>query len=298
MKRPHEAASPESSLGLSEEVRCHEANPRSIKHHVARFLRAEGDRFRGRRVLDLPAGNGLTSLRLLEAGAEPVPLDLFPESFQLEGIECGSADISRGLPLPDAAVDDAFCQEGIEHFPDAFHALCEFNRVLRPGGSLFLTTPNASNLGARWSHLLAESERSGSLPPPNELDSVWFADGGEAFYFGHVFLIGALRLRALARLAGFTWARHLPTRARTGSVALAPLFYPAILLSNALTRAKNKRKHPGDAARHAVYDELFRLGTDWRILTHSHLFVELRKEREVGEVAASLTGRGEGLGVT
>ncbi len=284
--------------GIPEEVRRHEDNPRSIKHHVARFLSAEGQRFSGKRVVDLPAGNGLTSLRLLEAGAEPLAFDLFPEYFKLEGVECQRADIQRGIPLEDATAQHAFCQEGLEHFRDPFAAFCEFNRVLEPGGSLLLTTPNASNLGARLSFLLAESERSGSIPPPNELDSVWMADGGEEFYFGHVFLIGVMRLRVLAKLAGFRLERILPTRVKGGSAALLPLFYPFLYASNAITRAKNKRKFPGDSARHELYDELFALGTSLRVLTHSHLFVELVKEREAGDVARDLSGVHAGFGTT
>ena len=289
-----------SAPSIPEEVRQYEEKPRSIKFHVARFLRAEGKRFAGRRVLDLPAGNGLTSLRLLEAGARPLPFDLFPEYFQVSGLECTRADLSEGIPLEDASVDDAFCQEGLEHFHDQFGALCEFNRVLRPGGSLFLTTPNYSNLQARLSYLLAESERSGSIPPPNELDSVWMkgGEGEEAFYFGHVFLIGIQRLRVLARLSGFRVARVLPTRVKNGSLLLFPFAWPFILLSNAITRWKNRRKFPGDARRAEVYDELFRLGTSPRVLLHSHLFLELEKEcdwREIPGRRSSVQGE---FGVT
>jgi len=289
-----------STPSIPEEVRRYEESPRSIKHHVARFLREEKARFAGRTVLDLPAGNGLTSLRLLEVGATPLPFDLFPEYFRVEGLECRRADLHEGIPLEDGSVDDAFCQEGLEHFHDQFGALCELNRVLRPGGSLFVTTPNYSSLQSRLSYFLAESERSGSIPPPNELDSVWMrGEGGErAFYFGHVFLIGVQRLRALARLSGFRIGRVLPTRRRGGSLFLLPFCYPLVYASNALSRWKNLRKHPGDEARREVYDEQFRLGTSPRVLLGSHLFLELVKECDWREVATRLSSVHQGFGVT
>lgn len=45
------------------------------------------------------------------------------------------------IPLPDASVDSALLTEVLEHCPDAQAILTEVNRVLRPGGFLFLTVP-------------------------------------------------------------------------------------------------------------------------------------------------------------
>jgi uncharacterized protein YbaR (Trm112 family) len=47
-----------------------------------------------------------------------------------------------GLPLPDEAVDVVVFSEVIEHLVDTDAALDELVRVLRPGGSLLLSTPN------------------------------------------------------------------------------------------------------------------------------------------------------------
>ena len=38
------------------------------------------------------------------------------------------------LPIADAAFDVAFCQQGLQFFPDRVTALREMYRVLRPGG--------------------------------------------------------------------------------------------------------------------------------------------------------------------
>jgi SAM-dependent methyltransferase len=55
------------------------------------------------------------------------------------------------FPYADGEFDLVMFCEVLEHLPhDPVHALREIHRVLRPGGSLLLTTPNA----ARWDNLL------------------------------------------------------------------------------------------------------------------------------------------------
>ena len=49
----------------------------------------------------------------------------------------------RRIPLPDASFDCVICNHLLEHVADDRRALSEFFRVLRPGGRLILTTPNA-----------------------------------------------------------------------------------------------------------------------------------------------------------
>jgi 2-polyprenyl-6-hydroxyphenyl methylase/3-demethylubiquinone-9 3-methyltransferase len=60
---------------------------------------------------------------------------------------------ATALPFPDASFDSVISSECIEHTPDPVAAVAEMLRVLKPGGHLFLTTPN---LVWRWSVTLAE----------------------------------------------------------------------------------------------------------------------------------------------
>jgi ubiquinone/menaquinone biosynthesis C-methylase UbiE len=53
---------------------------------------------------------------------------------------------AEGLPLADSIFDAALMIEVIEHVEDKRSALAEVYRVLKPGGQLILTTPNADSV--------------------------------------------------------------------------------------------------------------------------------------------------------
>ncbi len=52
---------------------------------------------------------------------------------------------AQNLPFPDGIFDVLISCETIEHIPAPVDALREFHRVTRPGGMLYLTTPNYFN---------------------------------------------------------------------------------------------------------------------------------------------------------
>jgi SAM-dependent methyltransferase len=280
----------------------YEDNPGSIKYYVKKFLLANKGRFKNKLVVDFPAGNGITSRILREIGAVPIPLDLFPEYFEIEGINCTRANIKEGLPLEKNSADALICQEGIEHFSDQYEALKEFNRVLKIRGTLLITTPNYSNIRARLSYLLSESERFNSTMPPNELDSIWMSkqEITNEFYFGHIFLIGIQKLRVLARLSGFKIKKVHFTKTKSTSVILLPFLYPFIFLSNYISYSKNLRKNQDydNKTKKAVYGEIFKLAIHPKILVGGHLMIEFEKEKEAGEVADGLRSRHKEFGAT
>jgi 2-polyprenyl-3-methyl-5-hydroxy-6-metoxy-1,4-benzoquinol methylase len=136
----------------------YENNTNSIKYHVKLFIRQNQQKFRNKVVIDAPAGAGVTSRILKEVGATVHAYDLFPQYFKVEGLTCERANIIEGIPMPDNFADVVVCPEGIEHFSEQYRAFQEFNRVIKPNGSLLITTPNYSNLQSRLSHFLFESE--------------------------------------------------------------------------------------------------------------------------------------------
>ena len=276
----------------------YEDNPVSIKYYVKKYLLKNRKRFEGKNIVDFPAGNGITSRIIKETGGNPLPFDLFPEYFKVDGLRCGRANIADGIPIGNGSADFLICQEGIEHFADQLRALREFNRIIRPGGALIITTPNYSNLRSRLSYLLMETERFNSLMPPNEIDSIWMSqqDITGEIYFGHIFLIGIQKLRLLAKLAGFK-IRHIEfTRIKPTSLLLLPFLYPFIFLSSWFTYMKN-RKGRNESER-AIYREIFNLAINPKIMIDGHLFVEFEKVHECKDVAATLKSRDSGFNQT
>ena len=127
----------------------YEDNTNSIKYHVKLFIRQNQQKFKNKVVIDAPAGAGVTSRILKEAGAVVRAYDLFPEYFKVDGLACERANIMESIPVADNFADVLVCQEGIEHFSDQYRAFQEFNRVIKQNGSLLITTPNYSNLQSR-----------------------------------------------------------------------------------------------------------------------------------------------------
>jgi SAM-dependent methyltransferase len=58
------------------------------------------------------------------------------------GLEVLRSDITR-IPWPDASLDAILCTGVFEHIERPLEAIDEFARILRPGGRLFLTVPQA-----------------------------------------------------------------------------------------------------------------------------------------------------------
>jgi SAM-dependent methyltransferase len=269
----------------------YEDNPVSIKYYVKQYINRHRADIKGKIIVDFPAGTGVTSRLIQNAGGAVKPFDLFPEYFtETAGLSCKKADANTGIPMDDKTADMLICQEGIEHFADQIKALKEFNRVLKPSGLLLITTPNYSNIRSRMSYLLAESERFNSTMPPNEIDSIWLSDSstGDAIYYGHMFLIGVQKLRLFAKLAGFRIKAIHKNKLKTTATLLFPLVYPFILLSCYIAYVKAKKKAADAEQANRVYREIFRLSINPVILLHGHLMVEFEKEADVKDVKVNL----------
>lgn len=91
------------------------------------------------RVLDVGCGIGHSFREL--APRTTVGVDLDAGALAGQDRETHVADM-RALPFPDDAFDALVAIQSIEHVPDAERALAEFARVLRPGGTAVLVTPN------------------------------------------------------------------------------------------------------------------------------------------------------------
>ncbi|HEX2428195.1 MAG TPA: class I SAM-dependent methyltransferase [Gaiellaceae bacterium] len=119
-----------------------------VPERIPLFRAAVG---RGKRVLDLGCRTGALTRHFLE-GNSVVGLDV--DSAALEkaaalGIEPVQANVEEPLPFEDASFDAVVSGELFEHlrFPDALVA--EIRRVLRPGGVLVGSVPNAFRVQSR-----------------------------------------------------------------------------------------------------------------------------------------------------
>lgn len=103
---------------------------------------------RGRRVLDVGCGRGFVADVVRERGGEYTGVDLVAGRG---GFPLALADAAH-LPFGDAAFDAVLCIDAFEHFPEPEAAACEFRRMLRPGGFVFLSVPNYANVAGivKW----------------------------------------------------------------------------------------------------------------------------------------------------
>lgn len=96
------------------------------------------------RVLDLGTGDGrlapeLRAREVVLADVSQVALERARR--RLPGAEVVHVEPDAPLPLADSSFDLVLCAETIEHVRDVQLLLSEARRVLRPGGTLALTTP-------------------------------------------------------------------------------------------------------------------------------------------------------------
>ncbi|MFH1539011.1 MAG: class I SAM-dependent methyltransferase [bacterium] len=150
----------------------HEAYFREMeRRNVFLITRVLGD-FPSGRVLDAGASPAHLSALLQRAGCGVTAIDLYPDSpfvqdrgaprknlFRELNIHVVQHDIAAGnFPLEDNSFDAALFTEVLEHIRgNPLPALEEIRRVLRPGGRLYLTTPNVVALRNRLKILVGRN---------------------------------------------------------------------------------------------------------------------------------------------
>ncbi len=101
------------------------------------------------KVLDCGAGHGAFTKKLFEDGYDVSACDLFPEIFYYDKVECKKADVTAKLPYDDNSFDAIVAMEIMEHIQDHEVFFNEANRILKQGGSVYISTPNVLSLKSR-----------------------------------------------------------------------------------------------------------------------------------------------------
>lgn len=104
----------------------------------------------GHRLLDVGCGNGSFLLKAKEAGWRPVGLDPDPKALVVaqrlgQEVYLGSIEV---FDKEIESFDAVTLSHVIEHVPDPLSALSDVYRLLKPGGTLYIQTPNIQSGGS------------------------------------------------------------------------------------------------------------------------------------------------------
>lgn len=144
-----------------------EQNVPSLFRPLAEITLRHVDVREGDHVIDVACGTGIVGRLVAEKvgkSGSVVGIDLNAGMIEVAqqhspvtdaSVEWRQGDVTA-LPFEDASFDTAFCQQGLQFFPDKLAALKEMLRVLTPGGSMILTVWSAvSPVNAAISDALA-----------------------------------------------------------------------------------------------------------------------------------------------
>jgi ubiquinone/menaquinone biosynthesis C-methylase UbiE len=156
----------------------------------------------GDRVVEVGCGTAALSAALAQRGADVVASDVSLRWLALAQKRLGDTCVelvacaAESLPFSDASFDVVAASDVIEHVEDPGRFVAEAGRVLRPGGLLFLATPNRYSLG-----LEPHVRLWGVGYLPRRLAEGYVRAARETSY-SHVHLLSARTLEQLLRARG------------------------------------------------------------------------------------------------
>lgn len=105
----------------------------------------------GRRALDVGCGGGLLAEALAQAGAQVTAIDLAPGMIEVARLHAAASGLALDYRLTEAATlsresphafDVVTCLEMLEHVPDPAAMLGTLAALMKPDGTLFVSTLN------------------------------------------------------------------------------------------------------------------------------------------------------------
>jgi ubiquinone/menaquinone biosynthesis C-methylase UbiE len=174
----------------------------------------------GKKALDVGCREGYWTEKLKRKGYQVVAIDIEPHYS--EGL---AVDANQALPFAESEFDLVWCSEVIEHLSNPAFTIAEFKRVLKPGGSLVMTTPNQKF----WIFRLVEALGISMQRLENETHTYFFsysdiqALAGDGDFYGYFpYLLLKMRISAAAPLLSPTIvSRHLNDKRQTAPATSA-----------------------------------------------------------------------------
>jgi ubiquinone/menaquinone biosynthesis C-methylase UbiE len=197
------------------------------------------------RVLDVGAGHGAMSQRLADyvssryggpIGDRVSACDTAPEIFQSTDVRCSKIEADGRLPYDDASFDIVCSLEVVEHVEDQFKYCRELVRVLAPGGTVIISTPNILNMNSRW--------RAFCTGFPVLFDPLSLDEVDAVHTSGHIHPVSYYYLAYAMRRAGADHIHAFYDRIKRSAIALWVLSIPVVAVRNFLFTLRLTRKLP------------------------------------------------------
>jgi len=119
----------------------------------------------GDALLDLPCGEGALCEALLK---KRVHFQLYAGDiqplFQHPSVKWNQINMEEPLPFSNEFFSMVACGDGISHIKRPFDFIAECHRILKPGGALFLSTPNLSSIRSRWRYFTTGFHNKRKVP--------------------------------------------------------------------------------------------------------------------------------------
>ena len=203
----------------------HRTTNNAIFEHLKPHIK-EGSRF-----LDFGAGLGHMSQRVgshaRELKLNPAeiifPCEIVPEEFQYSDVACTKIEPNSIIPFPDNHFDVVYAIEVMEHTQRPYDLFKEAYRVLKPGGTIIISTPNVSHLVSRISNLFLGFPH---LYPPT---SKRVENAGRIC--GHIMPLSYPYFHYGASTAGFMEISFHTDRLKKGALFLSVLLWPFLRIS-------------------------------------------------------------------
>ena len=112
------------------------------------------------RVLDIGCGSGIISTIIKENQFDVMGIDISKEAlrkYYSRGLRGVVADIEPSIPAKSDTFDMVWLSEVIEHVKNCENLIREGYRVLKPGGRLYVSTPNSNFFVYRFLYLFGKS---------------------------------------------------------------------------------------------------------------------------------------------